>query len=102
MANIFVFAETRAGVPRKVALEAVTVVVTHPMDIGKSGATVSISGTPEVIAMRPNVIAPAANAKAGRVEVIQPALDPAKARVIVKETRQGGGGKLDLADAPVV
>ena len=79
-----------------------SIVVTHPMNIGKVGATVSIAGTPAVIAMRPNVIAPAANAKAGRVEAVQPALDPAQARVVVKETKQGGGGKLDLAEAPVV
>ncbi|MDQ6718983.1 MAG: electron transfer flavoprotein subunit alpha/FixB family protein, partial [Gemmatimonadota bacterium] len=65
-------------------------------------ATVSITGPLAVIAMRPNVIAPAANAKAGRVEAIQPALDPSQARVVVKETKQGGGGKLDLAEAPVV
>ena len=84
----------------KVEGDAIT--VTHPMNIGKVGTTVSISGTPAVIAMRPNVIAPVANAKAGKVEMIQPALDPAQARVVVKETRQGGGGKLDLAEAPVV
>jgi electron transfer flavoprotein alpha subunit len=84
----------------KVEGDAIT--VTHPMNIGKVGATVSISGTPAVIAMRPNVIAPAANAKAGKVETLQPALDPAQARVTVKETKQGGGGKLDLAEAPVV
>ena len=83
-------------------VEGDSLVVTHPMNIGKVGATVSISGTPAVIAMRPNVIAPQKNAKPGRVEAIQPALDPAKARVIVKETKQGTGGKLDLAEAPVV
>jgi electron transfer flavoprotein alpha subunit len=52
--------------------------------------------------MRPNVIAPAKNAKAGRVENVQPAIDPASTKVKVVETRQGGGGKLDLAEAPVV
>jgi electron transfer flavoprotein alpha subunit len=83
-------------------LEGDTIVVRHPINIGKVIATLAISGNPAVIAMRPNVIAPAQNPKAGRVEAAQPAIDPASARVKVVETRQGGGGKLDLAEAPVV
>jgi electron transfer flavoprotein alpha subunit len=77
-------------------------VVRHPMNIGKVIATLEISGSPAVVAMRPNVISPAQNAKAGRVENAQPAIDPASTRVKVTETRQGAGGKLDLAEAPVV
>jgi electron transfer flavoprotein alpha subunit len=76
-------------------IEGDSIVVRHPMNIGKVIATV-------VIAMRPNVIAPAQNAKPGKVEYAQPAIDPASARVKVIETRVGGGGKLDLAEAPVV
>jgi electron transfer flavoprotein alpha subunit len=79
-----------------------SVVVRHPMNIGKVIATLEILSTPAVIAMRPNVIAPAKNSKAGRVESAQPAIDPASARVKVIETKLGGGGKLDLAEAPVV
>ncbi len=79
-----------------------SIVVRHPMNIGKVIATIAIAGTPAVIAIRPNVIAPAQNAKAGRVENAQPAVDPASTRVRVTETRKGGGGKLDLAEAPVV
>ena len=83
-------------------IEGDSIVVRHPMNIGKVIATIAIAAKPAVIAMRPNVIAPAQNAKAGRVENAQPAIDPASARVKVIETRQGGGGKLDLAEAPVV
>jgi electron transfer flavoprotein alpha subunit len=36
------------------------------------------------------------------VEKIEAAIDPSSARVKVTETRIGGGGKLDLAEAPVV
>src|SRR3954453_18931926 len=82
--------------------EGDSIVVRHPMNIGKVIATIAIDGSPAVIAMRPNVIAPAQNARAGRVENAQPAIDPASARVKVIETKQGGGGKLDLAEAPVV
>jgi electron transfer flavoprotein alpha subunit len=83
-------------------LEGETLVVRHPMNIGKVVATLEVFGTPAVIAIRPNVISPAQNAKAGRVEKIEPAMDPTSARVKVTETRVGGGGKLDLAEAPVV
>jgi electron transfer flavoprotein alpha subunit len=83
-------------------VEGDVIVVRHPMNIGKVIATIEIRGTPAVIAMRPNVVAPAQNAKAGRVENAQPSVDPAATRVKVIETRQGGGGKLDLAEAPVV
>jgi electron transfer flavoprotein alpha subunit len=83
-------------------IEGDTIVVRHPMNIGKVIATIAIAAKPAIIAMRPNVIAPAQNAKAGRVENAQPSIDPATARVKVIETRQGGGGKLDLAEAPVI
>ena len=83
-------------------LEGDTVVVRHPINIGKVIATLAISATPAVIAMRPNVVTPVQTAKAGRVENAQPAVDPGSTRVKVVETRQGGSGKLDLADAPVV
>src|SRR5256885_5340548 len=79
-------------------VEGDSIVVRHPMNIGKVIATIVIAGTPAVIAMRPNVISPAQNAKAGRVENAQPAIDPASTRVKVIETRKGGGGKLDLAE----
>ena len=78
------------------------IVVRHPMNIGKVIATISISATPAIIAMRPNVISPAQNAKAGRVENVQPAADPGSTRVKVLETKQGSRDKLDLAEAPVV
>src|ERR1700682_4843468 len=83
-------------------LEGDTVVVRHPINIGKVIATLAISATPAVIAMRPNVITPVQNAKAGRVESAKPAIDPSITRLRVIETRQGGSGKLDLAEAPVV
>lgn len=83
-------------------LEGDTLTVRHPMNIGKVVATLEISGSPAVIAMRPNVISPAQNVKAGRVEKLEPGMDPNATRVKVTETRQGRSGKLDLAEAPVV
>ncbi len=83
-------------------VEGDAIVVRHPMNIGKVIATIAMTTTPAVIAMRPNVISPAQNAKAGRVENAQPAIDPSSTRVNVMETKQGSREKLDLAEAPVV
>ena len=83
-------------------VEGDAIVVRHPVNIGKVIATLAISATPAVLAMRPNVISPAENPKAGKVENAQPSVDPGATKVKVTETRQGGAGKLDLAEAPVV
>jgi electron transfer flavoprotein alpha subunit len=79
-----------------------TLIVKHPINIGKIIATVAIAHAPAVVAIRPNTFTPTANAKAGRVEAVAPVGDPSASRVVVKELVQGGGGKLDLADAPVI
>ena len=76
--------------------------VKHPMNIGKLIATVSMEGTPAIVALRPNTFSPAPSPKAGRVEHIQPVGDPAASKVVVKEMVTGAGGKLDLAEAPVI
>jgi electron transfer flavoprotein alpha subunit len=77
--------------------------VRHPGYTGKVLATLRVTATPALVSLRPGAIAPGVAARPARTESVQPALDPAQARVVVKELRQGGSGaKLDLAEAPVV
>ena len=76
--------------------------VKHPTHTGKVIATLAITGTPALFAVRPNVFAPKPSARAGRVEAAAPATDPAASRVVVKELRGGGKAKLDLSEAPVI
>lgn len=83
-------------------MQGENLIVRHPINIGKVIATISITAKPAVIAMRPNVIPPAQKPKAGRVESVQPAIDPGSARVKVVETKQGSRDRLDLAEAPVI
>ncbi len=78
------------------------VTVKHPINIGKVIATVTITGRPAIVSLRPNTVSPSANAKAGRVESVQPVGDPSASRVVVKEIVSGSTGKLDLAEAPVI
>ena len=85
-----------------VKLDGNKLTVKHPMNIGKLIATVSIEGSPAIVSLRPNTYSPVENAKAGRVENVQPSGDPASSRVVVKELVTGERGKLDLAEAPVI
>jgi len=85
-----------------VELSGDTFTARHPINIGKVIATVSISGTPAIVSIRPNTYSPVVNAKAGTVENVAPVGDPSAARVVVKELITGAGGKLDLGEAPVV
>jgi len=77
-------------------------VVKHPVNIGKVVATVKMTATPALIAVRANTFTPAENPKSGTVEQAQPVGDPSAARVVVKEVKLGGGAKLDLGEAPVI
>lgn len=85
-----------------VELTGETLTVQHPMNIGKVIATVTIAGTPAVVSLRPNTYSPTENPKAGTVENVEPAGDPAASRVVVKELVKGASGTLDLAEAPVI
>ena len=83
--------------------EGDAIVVRHPGYTGKVLATLRVTATPALISARPGAIPPGSEARSARVETVAPALDPAQARVVVKELRQGStGAKLDLAEAPVV
>ena len=83
-------------------IEGDAVVVQHPINIGKVIATASIASTPAVIGLRPGNTTLVENAKAAKVEQVQPVGDPATARVKVKELKAGTSAKLDIGEAPVV
>jgi electron transfer flavoprotein alpha subunit len=86
----------------EVSVKGDAVLATHPTHTGKILATLSIGGTPALVAIRPNVFTPVAAPREARVEREQPVGDPSAARVVVKETKAGGRAKLDLSEAPVI
>ena len=69
---------------------------------GKTIATLTLTGTPAVLSLRPAAVQPVANAKPLVTEVVASATDPSASRVKVVELRQGNTGKIDLNDAPVI
>ena len=97
--------QTGAGIVTdviSVELNGDALTVRHPMNIGKLIATISISGTPAIVSLRPNTYSPVENQKSARVENIPVVGDPSASRVVVKEVVSGERGKLDLAEAPVI
>jgi electron transfer flavoprotein alpha subunit len=78
------------------------ITVRHAGYASKVVQTLTLTAAPAVLSVRPGAVTPAASAKAGRVETLAPAMDPASARVVVKEMVQGRTGKLDLGEAPVI
>jgi electron transfer flavoprotein alpha subunit len=78
------------------------IVVKHPGYANKVIVTMTVSGSPVVISLRPSAVTPAANARPGKTETIAPAKDPGAERVRVKELVEGARGKLDLGEAPVI
>ena len=85
-----------------VELSGETLTVKHPMNIGKLIGTLTITGSPAVVSLRPNTYSPVENPRAARVENVSPTGDPSSSRVVVKEIVSGARGKLDLAEAPVI
>jgi electron transfer flavoprotein alpha subunit len=75
---------------------------THPVYIGKAIVTERLTGTPAVVSLRPSAVDVVESPKAGTVEAIEPAMDPAVARIRVRETVAQKGASLDLGEAPVI
>jgi electron transfer flavoprotein alpha subunit len=77
-------------------------VARHPAFIGKAIATLRLAGTPALVSLRPGAVAPVEQPRAGTVELLEPGLDPAKARVVVTAVTVRAAARLDLGEAPVV
>ena len=76
--------------------------VKHPGYTNKVIQSFSLTATPALVSLRGGAVLPKANAKAGTVEAITSAIDPASVRVKVTATEASGGAKLDLGEAPVI
>ena len=85
-----------------VKLDGDSTTVTHYVYAGKIIATMKLSATPALVALRPGAVAAAEAKGAGRVENAPPVGDPGASRVVVTESIRGDSRKLDLADAPVI
>ena len=86
----------------EIAVNGDTVVVKHPGYANKVILTLALSGSPVVLSVRPGAFTAKEAPRSARVERIEPAADPAAARVVVKEVVEGAKGRPDLGEAPVI
>ena len=78
------------------------IVVKHPAYANKVIVTLQVSGPSAVIAIRPSAVTATPSAKTAKVETIALAAEPSASRVVVKDVVEGGKGKIDLGEAPVI
>jgi electron transfer flavoprotein alpha subunit len=83
-----------------VAGDAVT--VKHPGYANKVIVTLTLSGSPVVLSVRPGAYSAKEAARSARTESIQPAADPSAARVVVKQVVEGAKGRPDLGEASII
>jgi electron transfer flavoprotein alpha subunit len=74
----------------------------HPAYANKVIVTLEAKAPLVVVSVRPSAITAVEAARTAKTETMQPASDPAQSRVIVKEMVEGGKGKIDLGEAPVI
>ncbi|HEX2093802.1 MAG TPA: electron transfer flavoprotein subunit alpha/FixB family protein [Longimicrobiaceae bacterium] len=84
------------------AAEGGEVVVTRPKYAGKLNARVAVSQKPAVLSLRPNTFTPRESPGAGEVQSLDVSLNTADFGAVVREIRAAAGGKLDVAEAPVI
>jgi electron transfer flavoprotein alpha subunit len=78
------------------------VLARHPAYTGKVIVTLRLVGSPALVSLRPGAVPAVEQARSPRVEQATPAMPPSAARVVVTETSQRAGAKLDLGEAPVI
>jgi electron transfer flavoprotein alpha subunit len=79
-----------------------SIVAKHPGYANKVIVTLTLTGSPVVLSVRPGAYTAKEAPRNARVESIQPALDPSAARVVVKEVVEGAKGRPDLGEAPII
>ena len=79
-----------------------SVVVKHPVYANKVIATLQLDGPLVVLSTRPGSFPAKEAPRTAAVESMAPAGDPGAEKVSVKEMQEGGKGKIDLGEAPVI
>ena len=91
-----------AGDATALTFEGGDLVITRPVYAGRAFAKITLEGTPRLVSIRPNVFRPQERAGAGTMQSCAVSGDASQWKVKVRETKAAAGGKLDVAEAPVV
>jgi electron transfer flavoprotein alpha subunit len=76
--------------------------VTHPAYANKVIVTLEIAAPTAVLSVRPSAFTAREAPRAGAVERVAPSAGAGPSKVVVAELLEGGKGKIDLGEAPVV
>jgi electron transfer flavoprotein alpha subunit len=79
-----------------------SIVVKHPVYANKVIATLQLDGPLVVLSTRPGAFPATEAPRSAKIETLAPASDPGSEKVVVKEMQEGGKGKIDLGEAPVI
>jgi electron transfer flavoprotein alpha subunit len=79
-----------------------TITVKHPAYANKVIVTLTLTGSPVVLSVRPGAYTAKESPRSARTETLQLAADPSAARVVVKQVVEGAKGRPDLGEAPVI
>jgi len=86
----------------EIAVAGDALTVKHPGYANKVMLTLTLSGSPVVLSVRPGAFTAKEAPRSARTEQVQPAADPSAARVVVKQVVEGAKGRPDLGEAPVI
>ena len=86
----------------EIAVAGDALTVKHPGYANKVVLTLTLTGSPVVVSVRPGAFDTRESARSARSETIQPAADPAAPRVVVKQVVEGAKGRPDLGEAPII
>ena len=86
----------------EIAVSGDAITVKHPAYANKVILTLTLTGSPVVLSVRPGAFTAKESPKTPRVESAQPATDPSAAAVRVTQVIEGAKGRPDLGDAPVI
>jgi electron transfer flavoprotein alpha subunit len=86
----------------EISVSGDTITVKHPGYANKVILTLTLSGSPVVLSVRPGAYTAKESPRSARSESIQLASDPSAARVVVKQVVEGAKGRPDLGEAPVI
>jgi electron transfer flavoprotein alpha subunit len=91
-----------AGDATGLSVDGGELVITRPVYAGRAFAKVVINAEPRLVSVRPNTFRPKEATAAGAVEKVAASGDASASPVKVREVKAASGGRLDVAEAPVV
>lgn len=83
-------------------VEGDELIITRPVYAGRAFARVSLDGSPRLVSLRPNVFTARERAAAGTIQQLDVAAPPETRPVRVTSVEAAAGGKLDVAEAPII